>query len=125
LMPGVKSVVAQPTGSWFAIGWNPSRQTITDRSHGFSTSSKGHWGFRAARGLLERPVYRQFFTAGLTVFDSVTGGRESNHANLAARFEVRNLLREIGLIEDYAGLDDEAFHELQLAMAEVNNVTIG
>jgi chromosome partitioning protein len=85
-------------------------------------------GFRVARGLLERPVYREFFTAGLTVFDSVPelqSARESNKANLAARLEVRNLLREIGLIEDYADLDDEAFHEFQLAMAEANNATIG
>ena len=85
-------------------------------------------GFRIARGLLERPVYREFFTAGLTVFDSVEelhSARASNQANLLARLEVRNLLREIGLIEDYADLEDEAFHELQLAMAEANNATIG
>ena len=85
-------------------------------------------GFRIARGLLERPVYREFFTAGLTVFDSVEelhSARASNQANLLACLEVRNLLREIGLIEDYADLEDEAFHELQLAMAEANNATIG
>jgi hypothetical protein len=32
-------------------------------------------GFRIARGLLERPVYREFFAAGLTVFDPVEGSR--------------------------------------------------
>src|SRR6516165_8696169 len=30
-------------------------------------------GFRIARGLLERPVYREFFAAGLTVCDSAEG----------------------------------------------------
>jgi ATPase MipZ len=28
-------------------------------------------GFRIARVLLERPVYREFFAAGLTLFDPV------------------------------------------------------
>ena len=30
-------------------------------------------GFRIARGLLERPVYREFFAAGLTVLDPIEG----------------------------------------------------
>src|SRR5215469_12339617 len=30
-------------------------------------------GFRITRGLLERPVYREFFAAGLTVFDPIEG----------------------------------------------------
>src|SRR6266516_461840 len=33
-------------------------------------------GFRIAAGLLERPVYREFFAAGLTVFDQVEGLEE-------------------------------------------------
>jgi chromosome partitioning protein len=82
-------------------------------------------GFRIARGLLERPVYREYFTAGLTVFDGIEeleSAGESNQANLLARLEIRNLMREIGLIEEYADLDDDAFHEFQLAMAEANDV---
>src|SRR6516165_1055762 len=55
-------------------------------------------GFRIARGLLERPVYCEFFAVGLTVFDPVEGftGAESNRPDLLARLEVQNLIREIG-----------------------------
>src|SRR6516165_4671105 len=73
-------------------------------------------GFRVARGLLERPVYREFFAAGLTVFDPVEGFKntaETNRPILMARLEVQNLIREIGLIEDYAELEDKAFHEIE------------
>jgi chromosome partitioning protein len=85
-------------------------------------------GFRIARGLLERPVYREFFALGLTVFDSVDelkSAAESNRPNLLARLEVRNLMREIGLIEDYVDLDEAAFHEFELEMAEASNMDIG
>jgi hypothetical protein len=85
-------------------------------------------GFRIARGLLERPVYREFFAAGLTVFDPVEGftsAAESNQPELLARLEVQNLIREIGLIDE-ADLEEEAFHEIEPeivgANAEVNNV---
>jgi chromosome partitioning protein len=74
-------------------------------------------GFRVARGLLERPVYREFFAAGLTVFDPVegfTGAAESNRPDFLARLEVQNLIREIGLIED------EALPETEPEMAEAN-----
>ncbi len=80
-------------------------------------------GFRVARGLLERPEYREFFAAGLTVFDSVEGFKsavEANHPNLLARLEVQNLIREIGLIEDHPSLEDEAF--LTPEMAAANDV---
>ena len=79
-------------------------------------------GFRIARGLLERPVYREFFAAGLTVFDEMEGlksAAESNRPELLARLEVQNLIREIGLIGE-AGLEDEAFHEIELAMPGAN-----
>src|SRR5215475_11350381 len=72
-------------------------------------------GFRIARGLLERAVYREFFAAGLTVFDLVEGFRstaETNRSILLARLEVQNLIREIGLIDE-AGLEDEAFPEIE------------
>ena len=77
-------------------------------------------GFRVARGLLERPVYREFFAAGLTVFDAVEGFKseaEADRPNLLARLEVQNLIREIGLIEDHPGLEDEAYLELETASA--------
>jgi chromosome partitioning protein len=72
-------------------------------------------GFRVARGLLERPVYREFFAAGLTVLDPIEGlksAAESNRPELLARLEVQNLVREIGLIDE-ADLEDEAFHEIE------------
>jgi chromosome partitioning protein len=72
-------------------------------------------GFRVARGLLERPVYREFFAAGLTVFDSVEGfksAEDSIEPNSLARLEVQNLMREIGLIEDFV---DEPFLEPEMA----------
>jgi chromosome partitioning protein len=73
-------------------------------------------GFRIARGLLERPAYREFFAAGLTVFDPVKGSRtsgESGRTNLLARREVQNLMREIGLLADDAELEDESLHEIE------------
>jgi len=60
-------------------------------------------GFRVARGLLERPVYREFFVAGLTVLDPIEG---FTSVAIPARLEVQNLIREIGLI-------DEAFPEIE------------
>jgi chromosome partitioning protein len=77
-------------------------------------------GFRVARGLLERPVYREFFAAGLTVFDSVEGfksAEEPNQPDLLARLEVQNLMREIGLIEDHPRLEDEPLLELEMTAA--------
>jgi chromosome partitioning protein len=82
-------------------------------------------GFRIARGLLERPVYREFFAAGLTVFDPIEGfenAADSNPPNLLACLEVENLIREIGLIEDRDDLEDEALHEIELETAEINDV---
>jgi len=75
-------------------------------------------GFRIARGLLERPAYREFFAAGLTVFDFAEGSESSakfGQANLVARVEVENLIREIGLIEDRAELQSESFDEIEPA----------
>ena len=77
-------------------------------------------GCRIARGLLERPVYREFFAAGLTVFDQIEGlksAAESSQSNLLARIDVQNLIREIGLIDE-ADLEDEAFHEIELEIAQ-------
>ena len=85
-------------------------------------------GFRIARGLLERPVYREFFAAGLTAFNPIEGftsAAKSDRPELLARLEVQNLIREIGLIDE-VNFEDEAFHEIELeiarAIAEANNV---
>ena len=67
-------------------------------------------GFRIARGLRERPAYREFFAAGLTVFDFAEGSKssaESDRTNSLARLELENLIREIGLIENHAQLQSE------------------
>jgi chromosome partitioning protein len=71
-------------------------------------------GFRVARGLLERPVYREFFAAGLTVLDPIEGFES---VAVPARLEVQSLIREIGLIDE-TGLEDEAFHEIELEIAQ-------
>jgi len=79
-------------------------------------------GFRIARGLLERAVYREFFAAGLTVFDQVeefTSATDSNRPELLARLEVQNLIREIGLIEE-ADLENEACPQIEPEMAGAN-----
>jgi chromosome partitioning protein len=67
-------------------------------------------GFRVASGLLERPVYREFFATGLTVLDPIEG---FTSVAIPARVEVQNLIREIGLI-------DEAFPEIESEMAKAN-----
>ena len=77
-------------------------------------------GFRIARGLLERPVYREYFASGLTVFDPVGAAGPSSPPNFLARVEVQNLIRELGLIEDREGPEEEAFHEIELEMAAAN-----
>ena len=63
-----------------------------------------------SRGLLERPVYREFFAVGLTVLDPIEG---FTSVAVPARLEVQNLIREIGLI-------DEAFPEIEPEMAKAN-----
>jgi chromosome partitioning protein len=70
-------------------------------------------GCRVARGLLERPVYREFFAAGLTVLDPIEGFES---VAVPARLEVQSLIREIGIIED--DLEDEAFHDIEREIAQ-------
>jgi chromosome partitioning protein len=69
-------------------------------------------GFRVARGLLERPVYREFFAAGLTVLDPVEKLKtapEPVSRHLLARLEVEKLVQEVGLIGDNGGLEIKSF----------------
>jgi chromosome partitioning protein len=77
-------------------------------------------GFRIARGLLERPVYREFFGSGLTVFDAVGAAGPGTPPNFLARVEVQNLIRELQLIEDDEDVEEQAFHEIELETAEAN-----
>jgi hypothetical protein len=71
-------------------------------------------GFRIAHGLLERPVYREFFACGLTVFDPVGAAEPGAPPNFLARVEVQNLIRELGLIEHHESLEEETFHDIEL-----------
>jgi chromosome partitioning protein len=73
-------------------------------------------GFRVAHGLLERPVYREFFAAGLTVLDPIEGFKS---VAVPARLEVQNLIKEIGLIDE-ADLEDDTCPEIELEMVGAN-----
>jgi chromosome partitioning protein len=69
-------------------------------------------GFRIARGLLERHVYREFFAEGLTVLDPIEKLKSATgpgSPNLLARLEVETLIREVGLIEDHVSLEMKSF----------------
>jgi chromosome partitioning protein len=82
-------------------------------------------GFRIARGLLERPAYREFFAAGLTVLDPIEGLKsavEPIQSASLARLEVQHLIREIGLIEDHADLEEGPLDKNELEMAEADGV---
>jgi chromosome partitioning protein len=79
-------------------------------------------GFRIARGLSDRVIYREFFPVGLTAFDPLDEARLGLKANLAhvmARSEVRDLMQDLGLLPSEEKLDFESrvnliVHELKL-----------
>ena len=55
-------------------------------------------GFRVAPGISERVIFRELFPRGLTVLDlKDTGVDQLNLSNIAARQEVRDLLKELKL----------------------------
>jgi len=60
--------------------------------------------FRTARGFSERVIFRELFLKGLTLLDLKAPGSDvrMNMSHLAARQEVRDLMREIGLVSDDA-----------------------
>ncbi len=61
-------------------------------------------GFRLAPGLGERVIFRELFSKGLTLLDLREGGAgvPLNMSHLAARQEVRELFRAVGLEEENA-----------------------
>ncbi len=77
--------------------------------------------FRVAPGLRERPVYREFFAAGLTVLDSIEEFTSTAETNQPARLEVEDLVRQIGLIENDGDLEPAPVPEVQLQMAEADH----
>jgi hypothetical protein len=70
-------------------------------------------GFRVTRGLLERPVYRGFFAAGLTVLDPM---EEFEGVAEPARLEVQSLVRQLGLVDE-VDREDDAGSEIEPEMA--------
>jgi chromosome partitioning protein len=56
-------------------------------------------GFRVAPGLSERVIYREMFTAGLTLLDLTDEGADTNFSmsHVAARQELRELVRSLKL----------------------------
>jgi len=55
-------------------------------------------GFRVSPGFSERVIFRELFPRGLTVLDlKDTGADQLNLSNIAARQEVRDLMRELRL----------------------------
>ena len=55
-------------------------------------------GFRVAPGFSERVIFRELFPRGLTLLDLRDIGVENlNLSNIAARQEVRDLMRELRL----------------------------
>jgi chromosome partitioning protein len=63
-------------------------------------------GFRVAPGFRERVIFRELFLNGLTLLDirSSKGKGRLNMSHVAARQEVRMLLRAIGLVESPANV---------------------
>jgi chromosome partitioning protein len=61
-------------------------------------------GFRVAPGFRERVIFRELFLNGLTLLDihASGGAGRLNMSHVAARQEVRMLLRAIGLVESPA-----------------------
>jgi len=58
-------------------------------------------GFRTARGLTERLVFREFFSSGLTALDPIARpvrGVKPSASHLVARLEIRDLVEQIGLL---------------------------
>ncbi|CAM5354490.1 division plane positioning ATPase MipZ [Frigidibacter albus] len=62
------------------------------------TSLSRRIGFRVAPGFSERVIFRELFPRGLTLLDLKDVGVESlNLSNVAARQELRDLIKEIKL----------------------------
>ena len=66
-------------------------------------------------------MYREFFAAGLTVLDSAEEFTDGTESNLSARVEVEDLIRQIGLVENDADVEEQV-SQPELQMAEANGV---
>jgi chromosome partitioning protein len=84
-------------------------------------------GFRVARGLSDRVIYREFFPVGLTAFDPLDESRLGLKANLAhvmARSEVRELMQDIGVLPSEEKLDFESRVNLIVSELKLPPVTL-
>jgi chromosome partitioning protein len=84
-------------------------------------------GFRTARGLSDRVIFREFFPVGLTAFDPLDEKRLGLRANLAhvmARAEVRDLMQDLGLLPSDEKLDFESRVNLIVAELRLPPVTL-
>lgn len=62
--------------------------------------------FRLAPGFGERVIFRELFPKGLTLLDMKEGGEGLTMSHIAARQEVRELLRTIGLGSEETGAEE-------------------
>jgi chromosome partitioning protein len=101
-LEGRRSVSARPT-DWIVVR-NRLATLASHNQHQVADlleSVRGKLGFRTARGLSERLVFREFFAQGLTAFDRIDRtvlGVKASPTNVIARLEVRNLVEQVGLL---------------------------
>ena len=57
-------------------------------------------GFRIAHGLSERPIFREMFLSGLTLMDLRDSGEQMDMSKIAARQEVRDLMKTLNILPD-------------------------
>jgi chromosome partitioning protein len=84
------------TMNWFVMRNRLSQETTKNKEDIGRIVQELQWplGFLEAPGFCERPVYRELFLQGLTLLDLREGGaRNLSLANIAARQEVRHLVR--------------------------------
>lgn len=57
-------------------------------------------GFRIANGLSERPIFREMFLSGLTLMDLRETGEQMDMSKIAARQEVRELMKTLNVLPE-------------------------
>ena len=75
-------------------------------------------GFRAAPGFSERVIFREMFLQGLTVLDVMESGGSVSMSHVAARQEVRDLLKLLNIPAVEARLNPAAENEASRELAE-------
>ena len=76
----------------------PQRMHNKQKMHDALTELSRRIGFRTAPGFSERMIFRELFPRGLTLLDLVdTGVKRLNISNVAARQELRDLVKALNL----------------------------